>query len=132
MNYIVHKRFKGLALCGEVNLPYGTELQEQDSMILHGGRPLCRTTSQNAYDHFARNDDGQGLERGKLTTSITNALAKRDKNHQARWDKVWTDPLCQKFKRADHADYWLWNHDFFNAELSDLRYIASLVGATIS
>lgn len=25
-------------------------------------------------------------------------------------------------------DYWLWNHEFYNAPIEDLRYIAKLVG----
>lgn len=92
------------------------------------GKPLCADRSQNAYDFFARNDDGNGLERGKLTQAIRKTLEKKDKDHQIRWDKVWADPLCQKYKRAEHADHWLWNHEFFNAEIPDLRHIAALVG----
>lgn len=37
--------------------------------------------------------------------------------------------LCQKYKKAGHEDYWLWNHDFYNADIEDLKYIANLIGA---
>ena len=42
---------------------------------------------------------------------------------------VWEDPTCQPYKRIEYADFWLWNHDFFNADIDTLRHIAKLVGA---
>ena len=65
-------------------------------------------------------------------TSIKAKLEKRDAGYQARWDKVWDDDLCQKYRRPEHEDWWLWNHAFFNAPIPDLRHIAGLVGARIS
>jgi hypothetical protein len=127
MDYIVTKRAKFNSISGPVNLPFGTAIQEEDGVLYFEGNPLCVSSSQNAYDHFARNDDGFGLERGKLTAHIIKTLSKRDKKHQERWDKVWDDILCQKYKRPEHADYWLWSHLFYNAPIEDLRYIANLV-----
>lgn len=136
MTYIVFKRFKSTAVCGYINLQYGTECDGLDNVILYKGKPICYVTSQNAHDYFARNDDGQGLLRGKLTQSILKCLAsgngvdpRTDKVYQAKWDKVWADGLCQKYKRIEFDDYWLWNHDFYNAPIEDLQYIAKLVGA---
>ena len=128
MDYITIKRTRFNSISGPVNLPYGTEVECADGVLTIDGHPLCADRSQNAYEYFARNDDGHGLERGKLTQAIRKKLEKRDKNHQARWDKVWTDPRCQKYKRAEHADHWIFNHEFFNAEIPDLRHIAALVG----
>ena len=125
--YVCAKRFKGKALCGEVNIPYGTKVDVCDSLILHKGKPVCYTTSQNAYDFFACNDDGNGLDRGKLTQEIVKTLSRRDKAYQDRWDMVWEDALCQKYKREDDDEYWLWNHAFFNAPIYDLNYIKSLI-----
>lgn len=127
MIYIAHKRFKGNAICGAVNLPYGTEVQSINGVLFANDKPICADHSQNAYDHFARNDDGSGLERGKLTQEIQKRLAKRDGAYQKRWDKVWDDELCQKYKRPEHDDYWLWNYDFFNAPIEELRYIKALI-----
>ena len=123
MEYIVHTRFKGLAICGEVNLRAFTELEEIDGVIFHGDKPLCVSTSENAHKHFTCNDDGYGMERGELTRRIQNTLHK----HTDRWEKVWDSPMCQKYKRTDHADHWLWNHDFFNAPIEDLREIAKMI-----
>jgi hypothetical protein len=131
MQYIVYKRFKAMALCGEVNIPALSVCECEDGLISYNGNPICYNVSENAHQHFTRNNDGQGLLRGKLIQAITNTLTKRDADYQARWNKVWEDNLCQKYKRSDYSDYWLWNHDFFNAEIYDLKHIAGLVGAKI-
>lgn len=127
MQYITHKRFRGKTLSGEVNLSAKTLCSSEDGFIFHNGKPICLDTSENAHQYFARNDDGNGMERGELTQSIQKTLAKRDTNHQKRWDKVWEDERCQKYKRMEHADYWLWNHEFFNAPIEDLRYVNHMV-----
>lgn len=129
MDYITIKRTRLNTISGPVNLPYGTEVECIDGVLTIDGHPLCVDHSQNAYDFFARNDDGHGLERGKLTQAIRKKLEKRDKQYENRWYKVWTDPRCQKYKRAEHADHFLWNHEFYNANIPDLRHIAALVGA---
>lgn len=128
MDYIVHRRFKGNAICGEVNFPALTEVELKGNMLCLGEKPLCVITSENAHQFFARNDDGRGMERGYLTQSIIRTLANNDEKHQERWDKVWNDPLCRKYKRAEHQDRWLWNTAFFNADIPDLEHIQKLIG----
>ena len=46
-----------------------------------------------------------------------------------RLHKVWEDARCQKYKRPEHEDHWIWNFDFYNGPVEDLRYIAGLIGA---
>lgn len=99
MTYIIHDRFKGEALCGPVNLKATSLCWMVDGIIYYEGRPLCYTTSENAYEHIARDDDGCGMQRGQLTTAIKRRLAKRDDRYQERWDRVWADPMCQRFRR---------------------------------
>lgn len=131
MSYITIKRARFNSISGLVNLPYGTEIQQEAGILYLKGAPLCGDKSQNAYQLFAVNDDGNGLIRGRLTQVIQKSLAKRDNDYQKRWDKIWNDKLCQKYKRSEYEDYWLWNHDFYNADIKDLQYIASLIGAKI-
>lgn len=128
IEYIIHKRFKDTAICGQVNLPATTVCTLTGNLITYEGKPLCLSTSHSGHKHFARNDDGQGLFRGKLTTAIQNKLSKKDSEYQKRWDKIWQNSRCQKYKRVEHKDFWLWNHDFFNASIDDLVYIANLIG----
>lgn len=129
MNYIAHKRFKDKAFCGSVNIPATTALESVDGVILYKGKPVCFETSENAHQFFARNDDGNGMRRGRLTQAIQKKLEKRDIHYQERWDKVWGDPVCRSYKRINSDDYWLWNHNFFNAGIDALKHIAELVGA---
>lgn len=127
MKYITHTRFKGRALCGDVNLPAMTECDTYGDYIIHGNKAICLATSENAHQHFARNDDGCGMERGRLTKAIQRVLARRDEQYQARWDKVWADAVCRKYRRKDYDDYWLWSHEFFGAEIEDLLHIADII-----
>ena len=127
MKYITIKRTKIKGISGDFNLPYGTEVECIDGVIYRNEKPVCSDHSQNAYDYFARNDDNNGLERGKLTQSIIKTLSKKDKNCQSRWDKIWSDNISNKYRRTDYNDYWLWNHDFYNAEINDLIHIKELI-----
>ena len=127
MQYITHKRFKDNAICGRVNIPALNICDEQNGVVYFCDMPICYTTSENAHQFFARNNDGQGIKRGQLTQAIQNKLAKRDSAYQSRWGKIWDDVLCQKYKREEYDDFWLWNHEFFNASIKDLQYIAKLI-----
>ena len=128
-NYLCRKRARFDGISGQVNIPYGTALICQDGFLMHQNKPLCGITSQNAYDFFSQNDDGMGRERGDLVGRILSKLQKRDSGYQARWNKVWVDARCQKYKRPEHEDHWIWNFDFYNGPVEDLRHIAGLIGA---
>ena len=75
--------------------------------------------------------DGQGRERGALVTAILARLQPQNPGDacQARWDKVWGDALCQRYRRPEHEDHWIWSYDFYNAPTVDLWHIARLIGA---
>lgn len=131
MNYIVHKRFKTKAICGDVNIPATTTCLSIDGVIFYKDKPICVVTSENAHNYFARNNDGNGIKRGNLTQKIIKTLTKDEYNqdsvYQERWDRIWNDPLCAKYKRKEHKDHWLWNHSFYNAPIEDLEYIYNLI-----
>lgn len=131
MLYVTVKRAKFNGISGPVNLPYGTQVECENGFIRKDGNKICRITSHNAHEFFSPDDDGNGLERGKLVQAIKKTLENRDTEYQARWDKVWEDGLCQKYKRIEHEDFWLWNHEFFCAPMCDLWHIARLLGANI-
>ena len=40
---------------------------------------------------------GGGLNAGGLVDAIKTRLAKRDGSYQARWDKVWSALVCQRY-----------------------------------
>ena len=125
--YIVRRRARFLAICGPVNLPYGTEVSSDGAFLTVNGEKLCSITSQNAYDFFSRNDDGMGLERGKLVQDIRSTLERRDAKYQSRWDRLWADEGANKLRRTDHEDYWIWSFAFYNADVNELRRISRLL-----
>lgn len=122
MNYITHRRFRGKAICGKLNLRYGTELEEADGIIWRNDDPICFATSENAHMYFARNDDGRGLERGKLTYAI--AYAQRGKGQRFTTEE--RNLICEKYKHwiRQDCDMLLFNHDFFNADVDELKELA--------
>lgn len=130
-HYIARKRAKIKGYDGPVNIPWGASLEVRDAILYWNGVAVCGITCQNAYDYFSQDDDGQGQLRGKLVGAIMSTLEKRDTRYQERWNKVWEDPRCQRYKRPEHKDWWVWNYDFYNAPILDLQHIASLVGAKV-
>ena len=131
MEYIVYKPFVGKAICGEVSLSSGTVCQYADGYILYNGQPLCVVTSENAHQHFAKNSDGNGMERGQLIQNILCKMREEDDGYDERWDKVECDHICKIYRRHDHLDTWLWNHSFYNASIENLKHIATLIGLDV-
>ena len=81
---------------------------------------------------FTQNDDGFAELRRKLIDSIFDALNRSKQSiesYNTKWDKVWNDSTCLKYKREEYDDHWLWNYDFYNAEIDVLQHIAKLVDA---
>lgn len=128
VRYIAIRRARFHAIGGPVNISYGTTVEAVDGFLERDGLRLCAVTAENAHKYFARDSDGNGLERGRLTASIIAAASKRDKAYAARWKKLWADPLACRYRREDHTDFWVWAHDFFEAPVEDLRHIAALIG----
>lgn len=127
MEYIIFKDFNAKAICGEVELPRGTICTEENGVIYHGTDTLCTKRSENAYQHFTRNNDGKGLERGDLITSIKAALAIQDEHTYERWHRVWNNPACKQFNGNPNGDTWVWNYAFYNAEVFTLDYIYKII-----
>ena len=69
MQYIAARRARFNAICGPVNIPYGTTVEAVDGFLERDGLRLCAATSESAHKYFARDSDGHGLERGKLTAA---------------------------------------------------------------
>lgn len=127
--YITRRRARFRAICGNVNLPYGTKAQERDGFLfLPDGRRLCVARSKNGDDYFCSDEDDKGRERARLINTILLKLrAEDDEVRDARWAKVWDSELCAKYRRQEHKDFWLWDHSLYCAPVEDLEKIATLV-----
>ena len=62
MEYICTKPFKGLS---KSDLVY-----KMGDWLVHNGTRLCVWRSQNAKDHFFRNDDGNGIRKARKLQAI--------------------------------------------------------------
>lgn len=133
MEYIVHHRYKGLAAdLTRVNLPYGTRVQTYENFIMSpDGHPICYTTSEVAKRHFAKNDDGRGLERGALTYAI--AYSTRFTTSGFRFSDIEARLLEMKWRhwlRTD-LDVIIFNQDFFDADPDDLQQLANMLNIRV-
>lgn len=132
MRYITIKRFKRIGIEGNFNIPYGTELESKDGWLYYKDKKICSLSSAVMRDYFTLNEDNCGLKRGKVTTAIINKMQikpnESKKQWQSRWDIIWQDKICQKYKKDNSDTTFLWSLDFYNAPLLDLYYIAQLVG----
>lgn len=70
MDYITHHDFKGDTLSGLIFLHRGDILTLTDGKLYYDNRLICIARSYNGKQHFARNDDGNGLERGDISYAI--------------------------------------------------------------
>lgn len=125
--FIARRRARFDGIDGKVNIPYGTALTCQDGYFMHKNQRVCAVGSQHGMDYFVQDDDGAGRLRGELIGSIRQKLECKDADHQTRWDRVWASALCQKYRRPESDDYWLWARAFFDAPILDLQAIATLV-----
>lgn len=106
--YLVTKRFKGRAVCGRLNLPFGTKCMEKKGWICCDEGIVCNTRSENAHDFFTWDGDGCGEKRRKLIDGISRNLdgSRQSKEaYDAKWEVVWNDDTCLKYKRKEYSDY---------------------------
>ncbi|MEG1578158.1 MAG: hypothetical protein RR336_05270, partial [Oscillospiraceae bacterium] len=71
--YITKKRMRLNAICGAVNLPWGTILPVVDGFIVRGADRICAEKSQNAKDYFwgyAEEHPEEEIERQQLAAEL--------------------------------------------------------------
>jgi hypothetical protein len=130
MRYITIKRYRHDGIGGHFNLPYGTAVEKKDGMLYYDNRPICVARSYSSHEHFARDDDGQGLARGKLSHEIIKALGGTHYEGEPTpgWNAIEGDEIAESYRRKDLETSWFWNDSFYNAPIEDLLHIAGLVG----
>jgi len=127
MKYITRKRYKKKCIQGEVNIPFGTEIDSKGNMLIYNEKPLCFDTSQDAFDYFVSNEDNQGLKRIELINWILDHTSfdkiKNKDRYEEIWEMIWSKKKYHKFKREDNNDRWLWYKDFYLASIDDLEQL---------
>ena len=138
MNSIItFRRFNEQAICGNVNIPYGATLTiSQDGFVIFpDGRKITKVYSQNYIQHFALNDDGQGVLRGKLTYAI--AFSHRERKHEHggifRFSEDEIDMIRKDWSKylMPYNDTILFNNAFYDAPIEDLQKIANALNMQV-
>lgn len=132
MIYITTKRFKRKGIDGDFNIPYGKVIESENGYLWLDGKRICSEKSAVIREYFSRDDDGLGQKRSKIAHSIIDAMLMRDgetkKDWQKRWDVLWEDSVCNKYRKDYSETTFLWSIEFYNAPLLDLYHIAALAG----
>lgn len=122
MTYFTRKRYKKKCIQGEVNIPYGTILDSDNNGILYYNyKPVCFNRSQDAFDYFVSNQDGQGKYRAELIDWILEHTKQGVKKYNEIWEMIWDNLEYQKLRRKDHPDRWLWYTGFYSASIDILE-----------
>ena len=132
MKYIVFRDYKGKTSSSAiVDLPVGSQFDTIGFFIAKDNAAICRLDSQVANMYFANNDDGNGLERGKLTYYIAYEYPYSSVNRFADNDKLnFVNQKAIDFIQQNYPHFLkdpnalLFNQDFFNADIQTLRTIA--------
>ena len=125
MEYICHKPFrrKG-ALGNKFFIKKGKTFNTiGDFIVSQDNKPICAVTSRVAYQHFARNDDHQGIQRGDLTYKIAFLERQPDEKIGFRFTPEERELLQTEYPQFLKQDcqYLVFNYDFFNANIDQLQ-----------
>lgn len=142
IDYIVHRDYTGATLSSkgeDITLSRGTKMflmEDTGYIFLEGFVPVCTQHSYVADQYFCRDDDNNGLMRGKLTWAI--AFANRQRIHSdgmvSRFSEEELEEICnnwKKFIREDCPDVILFNTDFFNADINELKQFAKSINIKV-
>ena len=127
MQYICHRKFEGKTACGDfMTFKKGALFETVGNFIAYKEKALCTVSSENAYLHFARNDDGNGKERGKLTYAIAYSKRKPNKDNGFRFTDDEIEMLENEYSDwlRPNVDTIIFNYSFFNGEIERLRELA--------
>lgn len=130
MKYITHHKFKGKTLSDSnqlITLDVGTPLECVNDALKYEGDTICLVHSYVSKQHFARDDDGRGLERGALTYKI--AFEPRMVEGGFRFTENERLFLCKKYPHWLKSKICtvLFNDDFFAADVDELKEFADKI-----
>ena len=127
---IVFNNFDKLAIYGEiVHFERGKELctitQNNQEYVCDNNNLITKKGSQNYIQHFALNNDGQGLLRGDITFFLSNYDHYTDEQMTTLRTK-WAEYLM------DYSDTILFNDNFYDADINVLNTILDSLGLEVN
>lgn len=127
--YICKKRFKGQAICGKVNIPYGTILNNcGDYLSTPDHKLVCAITSQNCLEHFwgydEENPDGE-IHRQELAKQLYDIAPADTTEHLLDDENIWRNyGHLEEF----YTGYmWIWDNEILDLPTERLEYLLSCI-----
>jgi len=133
--YICTRTYHGNTEAGHrAHIRVGERLSCIAGRIARHNASVCIVTSYVAHQYFACDDDGRGMERGALTYAI--AFEPREREHDDgyiyRFSQDELDMLCAEYPQwLKQQAPLLFNHDFFQADVDELRKLAERLGIKV-
>lgn len=133
--YICTKTYDGNTEAGHrAHIRVGERLPCIAGRIARHNASVCLVTSYVAHQFFAIDDDGRGMERGALTYAI--AFEPREREHDDgyiyRFSQDELDMLCRDYPQwLKQQAPLLFNHEFFEADVDELRKLAERLGIKV-
>lgn len=108
--------------------PIGSEFINKDGMLVNDDGNMCLVGSEKSRQCLVGNDDGLWKERGKLINEIRDLIdlsANKADVMIRRYDWIFADKIAYKYGQNHNqdTDAWIWNDDFYTANIKDLEYI---------
>ncbi len=129
--YITKKRMRLNAICGAVNLPWGTILPVVDGFIVRGSDRICAAKSQNAKDFFwgyADDNPEEEIERQMLAAELLKLAPQEDKQALFESNNPW-----RKYGRLEQIPAgfeWVWNIEFVEGlPMAELEGLIAKIGS---
>lgn len=154
MTFLLCKDFNEDGIWGHFDLPAKTEVEQVNDLLIFEGKPICVVTSEKSHAFFARNDDGDALERFKNSSAILAKISEYRDAYAAEYDAIMHDMMLppaerieqasklankaslalQFIKESERLSYFFneneyWSHDFYNANVADLKYCLTKIKA---
>ena len=131
MKYVAHRDYSGMTLDSSkvtVKIPKGTSLECKDRLIWYDGVAVCMKDSYTGHRHFARDDDGRGLERGELTYKLAYA-PRIIEGTGYRFTDEERKMISEKYSRwlKPKLCAILFNDNFFSADVDELKKFAERI-----
>lgn len=131
MQYITHRTFNENSISGNVFIKRGDKLNLIGNTLYYNNKPICVARSLNGKQHFAINEDGQGLKRGELTYFIaySNRQKQHSDGHVFRFSEDEIEMLVKDYPQwLKQTTPILFNDNFFTANVEDLQELADKLG----
>lgn len=127
--YIVKKRYKGQAIGGYMNIPYGTICDVSEGFIYCNGVQICAVTSQNAHKHFwgyCPEDPDGDIKRQEMAEKLFDSAPKDSGDALANPKNAWNN-YGRLMEYGFGMSIWQWDNKIFGLSADELQYLLGCI-----